>query len=232
MEANAHYVRGMADIDRQDGRDLLTRVVAPGIVLWGAIVGIGLLLTGPLVWLSRDEESVSKDLAQHRTSMWNSITMVWSRIGNTETVIGVCVVVVAIMVWRTRDWRRSVVPAIAIALQATVFVIAANMIGRTRPLVPKLDPAPPTSSYPSGHVGASTALYLTFAILATRIKHAWLRGITIVVCLLIPFLVSYARLYRGMHHVTDVAVGMVNGIVCALLAYGWYQRRSKARAAG
>jgi undecaprenyl-diphosphatase len=212
---------------REDGRDLLTRAVGPGIALWGLIVGIGFALTGPLIGLSRDEESVSKDLASGRTSTWNEITLVWSHIGNTEIVIGVCVVVTAILLWRTRDWRFAAVPAIAIALQATIFVIAANIVGRDRPPVPKLDPAPPTSSYPSGHVGASTALYVAFALLATRIQRAWLRWSVIVVCLLMPLLVTYARLYRGMHHITDVGVGMLNGLLCALLAYGWYRHRAQ-----
>lgn len=212
---------------REDGRDLLTRAVGPGIALWGLIVGIGFALTGPLIGLSRDEESVSRDLASGRTSTWNQITLVWSHIGNTEIVIGVCVIVTAILLWRTRDWRFAAVPAIAIALQATIFVIAANVVGRDRPPVPKLDPAPPTSSYPSGHVGASTALYVAFALLATRIQRTWLRWSVIVVCLLMPLLVTYARLYRGMHHITDVGVGMLNGLLCALLAYGWYRHRAR-----
>lgn len=191
-------------------------------------MGIGLLLTGPLVALSRDEEAVSRDLAAARTPRWNDITFYWSHIGNTEYVIAVCVVVALVLLWRTRDWRLALVPVIAISLQATIFVIATAVVGRARPEVVHLDPAPPTSSYPSGHVGASTALFVSFALLATRIQRAWLRWLTIVVCLVLPFLVTYARLYRGMHHVTDVAVGMVNGLVCALLAYGWYRRRTAA----
>ena len=66
--------------------------------------------------------------------------------------------------WRTKQWWVAVIPALAISLQATVFVIAANLVNRPRPDVERLDPAPPTSSYPSGHTGASFALYLTFAL--------------------------------------------------------------------
>jgi undecaprenyl-diphosphatase len=218
----------MARFHRKDGSDLLTRAVAPGIVLWAAIVGFGLLLTGPLVALSRDEESVSRDLAAARTPRWNDITFYWSHIGNTEYVILVCLLAAAVILWRTRDWRLAFVPVIAISLQATIFVLATAVVGRSRPEVVHLDPAPPTSSYPSGHVGASTALYVSFALLATRIQRTWLRWLTIVVCLALPLLVTYARLYRGMHHVSDVAVGMLNGLVCALLAWAWYRRREPA----
>lgn len=218
----------MARIHRQDGTALITRAIAPGVVLWGVIVGIGLLLKGPLISVSRDEESVSRDLANHRTALWNNITAVWSHLGNTEIIIGVCLVVAALLLWRTRDWRLAAVPVIAIALQATIFVIATHMIGRARPNVPKLDPAPPTSSFPSGHVGASFALYLSFALLAMAIQRTWLRWSVTVLCMLVPLCVSYARLYRGMHHVTDVGVGLANGVVCALLAYGWYRHRTAA----
>ncbi|MFC8501653.1 phosphatase PAP2 family protein [Pedococcus sp. NPDC057267] len=219
----------MARISRQDLTQLVTRAVAPGVVVWAAIVGFGLLITGPLTGLSKSEESVNKTLASDRTPTWNTITMFWSHIGNTEYVIAVCILVSLILLWRTKDLLFSLVPVIAISLQATIFVLATLVIGRPRPKVSHLDPAPPTSSYPSGHVGASTALYLTFALLAQRIERTWLRVLTTVVCLLLPLLVTYARLYRGMHHVTDVSVGMLNGIVCALLAYAWYRHRARER---
>jgi membrane-associated phospholipid phosphatase len=98
-------------------------------------------------------------------------------------------------------------------------------IGRSRPDVPRLDPAPPTSSYPSGHVGASVALYTSLAVMATTIERTWLRRTVIDVCSVIPFLVAYARLYRGMHHLSDVIVGAINGLVCAGLAAGCLVRR-------
>ena len=96
--------------------------------------------------------------------------------------------------------------------------------GRPRPDVPHLDPAPPTSSYPSGHVGASVALYASFAIMATTIERSWLRRTVIAVCSVIPILVAYARLYRGMHHLSDVIIGALNGLICAgLAAYCLYR---------
>ena len=61
--------------------------------------------------------------------------------------------------------------------------------------------------------------------MAQRIERPWLRRLVTVVCILVPVLVSYARLYRGMHHLTDVLLGVVNGIVCALLAWHWLRRR-------
>jgi membrane-associated phospholipid phosphatase len=201
-------------------RGVLLRALAPGIVVWLAIIGFGLLLTGPLKSWNRSESALNRSLQDTRSQTWDSVTALWSHAGNTEIIIGVCAVAVAVLWWRTRRWWFAVIPVIAISLQATIFVTASTVIGRARPDVPHLDPAPPTSSYPSGHVGASVALFGSLAIMATTIERAWLRRVVVGVCTVIPVLVAYARLYRGMHHLSDVVVGAINGLACAALAAG------------
>lgn len=216
----------MDGFHRADGRTLVTRAIAPGVVIWLVIVGIGLLITGPLKAIDVAEDDLAAAFNRGRSEPWNGVTDIWSRLGNTEYVIAVCVVAVGVMLWRTRDWRFAAVPAIAISLQATIFVIAAHTVGRLRPPALPLDPSPPTSSFPSGHVGASTALYTTFLLLAVqRLEPGWKRTIVVAVCALIPLLVSYARLYRAAHHLSDVVVGLLNGLACAFLAYNWYRHR-------
>ena len=171
---------------------------------------------------------MNADLATARTSTWNLVTLLWSHVGNTESVVLVCLVVAGLLAWRTRDWRLAAVPAIALALQGIIFATVSSLVGRQRPPVVKLDESPPTTSYPSGHVGASTALYVALALLAVRIRRTWLRRTTVALCLVFPLLVTFARVYRGMHHVTDVAAALVLGVVCALLAHGWYRHRSRS----
>jgi membrane-associated phospholipid phosphatase len=205
-------------------RDLFVRAVTPAFVLWLGIVGVGLLIRGPLDGLTA-ETALSRDVQESRTARWDTVTMVWSHIGNTEIVIGVCVLAVGLLWWRTGQWWTAAVPAIAIALQATVFVIATAVVGRPRPEVEHLDPAPPTSSYPSGHVGAATALYVSFALLAQRIERPVPRRAVTLICVVVPVLVAWARLYRGMHHLSDILVGVANGLACALLAWAYLRRR-------
>ena len=205
-------------------RDLFVRAVTPALVLWLGIVGVGLFIKGPLGGLT-SETALSRDVQESRTSTWDTVTMVWSHIGNTEIVIGVCVLAVGLLWWRTGQWWRAAVPAIAIALQATVFVIATAVVGRPRPEVEHLDPAPPTSSYPSGHVGAATALYVSFALLAQGIERPVPRRAVTLICVVVPVLVAWARLYRGMHHLSDILVGVANGLACALLAWAYLRRR-------
>ena len=222
-----HLGRRTGPDPRTAVRGLLLGALAPGIVLWLAIAGFGLLLTAPFKGWDRSESALNRSLQDTRTRTWDSVTALWSHVGNTEIIIGVCVVAVAVVWWRTRRWWFAVIPAIAISLQATIFVTASAAIGRPRPDVPHLDPAPPTSSYPSGHIGASVALYISLAIMATSIERTWLRRAVIGVCSVVPFLVAYARLYRGMHHLSDVIVGAINGLACAGLAAGCLVHRRR-----
>ncbi|WP_392543905.1 phosphatase PAP2 family protein [Oryzobacter telluris] len=205
-------------------KDLGMRAVPPAIVLFGAIVGFGYLLKGPLQPFGEWENGINRYFQDGRTPTGETVTKFMSMIGNTEYVIGVAVIVAALIWWRTKRWWYAVVPLIAISLQATVFVIATHVVGRARPPVERLDPTPPTSSYPSGHVGASTALYITFALMAARIENAWLRRVLVTLTVIAPLLVSYARIYRGAHHLSDVIWGIINGLVCAVIAWLYLRR--------
>ena len=178
-------------------------------MLWVVLVGIGFAIAGPLSGPLHAEVEVNKGLAADRSHTLDTITLVSSYLGSTEVVIGASLIIGAVVVWRTRDWRLAAVPAMAILLETAIFLSMAGLVDRERPPVAKLDVAPPTSSYPSGHVGASAALYLVSAIFALRIERSWLRRTTIFICLATPLLVSFARLYRGMHYVTDVAAGLI-----------------------
>ena len=126
------------------------------------------------------------------------------------------------------QWWLAVVPLIAISVRNAVFVSAAALVDRERPDAEHLDEAPPTSSFFSGHVGATTVFYVTLAVLAQRIKNPMLRWFATCACLLVPTFVAYSRPYRGMHHLPDILVGVLNGAVCTWLAWR-YLRRADAR---
>jgi len=204
-------------------RDLATRAVLPGVLWWLVMVGIGLLIVGPLHDLPA-ETGVNRWFEARRAAGLNSLTLWLSNFGQTQYAIAVCVLVVALFWWRTRQWWLAVVPAIALGLQAILFYTSSLLVGRGRPDVALLDDSPPTTAFPSGHTSASAALYVSLALLSQRITRPWLRWGLTVVCLLVPVAVATARLYRGMHHPTDVLVGMANGLVCAFLAWRYLRR--------
>ncbi len=212
-------------------RDVAVRAVAPAVVLWLVVVAFGwMLVDGPLRSLGRAEEQVNDAVAADRTPTWTTLSEYFSLIGSTPVIIGVCLAVCLAFWAVTRRWWLALVPLLAITLQSIVFVTSAYVVGRDRPTVKMLDDSPPTTSYPSGHESATTALYLSFMLLALRIRQPALRWVLVALCALMPALVFYGRLYRGMHHVTDLVAGIVNGLVCAGLAWGYLRRDDRGLA--
>ncbi|WP_062077974.1 phosphatase PAP2 family protein [Demequina globuliformis] len=209
----------------QVGRGIVFRVLLPAAILWGAVVGTGFLLVDVI---GIDEQAINQAAVDLRTATLDSVTAVVSELGNTQVLMATCVVGVAFIWWQSKQWWFAIVPAIALAVEALVFLTASLVVGRPRPEVDQLDHAPPTSSFPSGHTGASTAVYLAFALCASRIRHTGLRVTVQVVCVIIPIGVGLSRVYRGMHHPTDVIAGFVVGTTCALIAWNWVPLRDSA----
>ena len=99
-----------------------------------------------------------------------------------------------------------------------VFLAVTNTVHRARPAVPRLDGAPPTSSFPSGHIAAAVALYGCLAVLVLWIygPRTAARVAAFVLCW-IPVVVGVSRPYRGMHYPSDVLMGAVGGGLWLLL---------------
>ncbi|KUN90359.1 diacylglycerol kinase [Streptomyces bungoensis] len=186
------------------------------------MVGLGLLITGPArhLWPLTAEDGVNEAFVRMRTGTLTTLSSIASQAGNTGTVIGVTLAscLGLILIPRLPMWRQAVFLAVAVSLQSLVFLVITFAVDRHRPEVHRLDGSLPTSSYTSGHTGAATAIYGGLALLAlSRLRGPWR---TVVACLLcvLPLLVGLARLYRGMHHPTDVMGGLVNGTLSLLIA--------------
>lgn len=196
---------------------LLRYAVLPGLLVWAAIIGLGMIIMGPLGEL-QVEEGWSQRIAAWRSPLWDTLTHTWSTSTDTWFTIGSGIVLSLIVLFLTRRWWVGMVPLLAITLESTIFVTATHIVGRPRPEVSRPDPAPPTSSFPSGHAAAAMALWLSIALLSMRIERAWLRIPIMIFGVTLPVLVAFARFYRGAHHVSDIIVGMLLGIFCAFTA--------------
>jgi undecaprenyl-diphosphatase len=80
-----------------------------------------------------------------------------------------------------------------------------------------MDVSPPTSSFPSGHTSAAVALYLGLAVILFRVANrTWLKRAAWLL-LIVPVGVALTRMYRGMHHPSDVLGSFLNGGICVLV---------------
>jgi undecaprenyl-diphosphatase len=211
------------DIARTSARGIgavryaLVRLVPSAVVLWALICGIGYLLTRSFqgTAFERWDGSVDRFFVHHRAAPWTMITHGLTFAAETYTVIAVGLVFFVGMRVHLGRWRESMFLLAALLGEVTIFVCTTLIIDRPRPPVPHLDDAPPTSSFPSGHMAAAVALYGALALIALwSSRRSWLRALAVTVAIVVPICVGFARLYRGMHYPTDVLAG-------ALLALLW-----------
>ena len=183
------------------------------VFILGAVVGMGqLVLHGGGNLLG--DRAVPRWLAAHRTPALTSVGEFWSQAGNTHAILAVGLVAGALALGVFRRWRPVVFLIVLMMGELALFLGAAKITGRHRPEVSQLDGTLPTSAFPSGHVAATICLYAGIALLVVPRTRAWWRWLAVVPAVVMPVLVAASRLYRGMHHPTDV-------LVSVLLAAAW-----------
>ena len=195
---------------------VLKRVLAPVAVLLAVMIGLGLLVTKVMmhVWPFTVEDSVNREFERDRTHEVSMVSLIFSTLASTPAVIAVTVLAAIALRLVLKRWRESIFLCAAVTAQALVFFLTTLMIDRPRPDVDHMDVSPPTSSFPSGHTSASVALYVGLAVILFRAANrTWLKRAAWLL-VLVPVGVALTRMYRGMHHPSDVTASFLNGGIC------------------
>ncbi len=195
--------------------------VAGFLVMATVLVLIGLFIThGPLHdQIGRWDASVTRWFAHHESNTLTSLSAVGSSLGMTQVIIGVEVVAVIVLsiVRRLRDLGYLVA---VVALEASVAFTTSGIVDRPRPAGIRLEAVPPTKSFPSGHTAAAIALYVGLAVIITpHVRHRLIRAAIWAIAVILPVYVGISRVYRGMHHATDVFGSLILGVMA--LTVGW-----------
>lgn len=205
------------------------------LVAYGALVGFGALL-GTLITGSSGgahpafDLDVSRRIVELRTPLLNTLSNIGSGLSDTITVVIALAVLSGLFMVMWRRWDEIALLTTALLLEVTSFVSIAYVVGRSRPPVEALDPAPPTSGFPSGHTAAAVALYFGLAIvISAHTDRRWVRLASFLAASLFVVAVALSRMYRGMHFLTDVSVGAALGAAC--LAAAWLVVRKRIHAA-
>jgi undecaprenyl-diphosphatase len=176
----------------------------------------------------RTDQRVARWLVERRTPTLNDLSLVGSLLAETITKIIVTAIVVVVLLWLLKRWLEPLVVAVSLILEAMVFITVTWIVGRPRPDVPRLDGSPVDSSFPSGHAAAA-ACYIAIAVVVFwHTRKLWIRAIVVVVTAAIPVIAGLARMYRGMHYLTDVVAGILLGLA-SVLVVTLILRRAQAR---
>ncbi|WP_430783483.1 phosphatase PAP2 family protein [Actinoplanes sp. G11-F43] len=185
------------------------------LVGWVFVFGM-LYLVGYSVnrWEPSFDDAVPRWLQTFRTPDLDHLSWLASKAGDTHAILIISLVFCPLALALWRQWRPIVFLALTMVGELTLFLCTAAAIGRERPSVEQLDGQMPTSSFPSGHIAATMCLWVAIAIIVmARVRQPW-RWIFPALAVLMPAMVALSRMYRGMHHPTDL-------LGATLLTAGW-----------
>ena len=164
------------------------------------------------------DDAVRDFIARHQTPGMRNFMRNVSRFGDWPEHFALGLVLAGVAWWRgNKKWTRIFVSMlIALSIAGLAGRAIKVTTGRARPSVKseQIWNGPHLSSkyhaFPSGHVVASTAFFgvLTFA--------SWRIGL---LCLLIPILIGFSRIYGGAHYLSDVVCAAILGILSAVLVW-------------
>lgn len=181
----------------------------------------------------RADQSVSEWFVRQRTPRRDSLSFVGSMLSETVVKVVVTAVVAIAMLKVWKRWLEPLMVVLALIVEALSFITVTALVGRPRPDVPRLDSSPVDSSFPSGHVAAAVAYAAIVVVVFWHTRRRWIRALAVAFAVVIPVCVAVARVYRGMHYLTDVVFGALLGgasvIATAVVLARAVERRSEVR---
>ena len=185
---------------------------------------IGIAIAATAVALSFHFDSSVRDfMMQHQSRAMRDFMRYVSLFGDWPSHIALGLILLGIAWIRaSKKWMRIF---LAMLVAMSIAGVTGHVIKRT---IPRPRPSVKTEihwggsrfsskyhSFPSGHVGASTAFFCTLFLANRRIG---------LVCLPIPILIAFSRMYIGAHYLSDVVCAAILGVLCALLVAHFFLR--------
>lgn len=200
-------------------------LVAAAVVIWGAVVGLGILLT-EVVTIRELDVAVLRAVIDARSETLTQVVGLVDRLGDTPAVLAVLGAGLVVALATTRRWAPAVFLLLAVVGQTVIFLAVSNVVRRVRPeAVDRIPEDLPANSwsYPSGHATAALALYGGIALLVWAWSRHRARWLVVAVAALVVLGVFYSRLYEGVHYPSDVLASVL--LAGAWLAVCWQVTR-------
>lgn len=127
-------------------------------------------------------------------------------ITSVDNIIPITIITLSIVIYLyyKKYYNEMLFLFISVTGASFLMVIIKSIIERPRPELKVIEVV--GYSFPSGHATISTALGFTiFYILKDKIKY---RKSFLMLCIIIPLLISFSRIYLNVHYLSDVLAGI------------------------
>ena len=161
------------------------------------------------------DDSMIRWMGAHHSPGLDAVMLEVTALG-TGTVVMMVVAVAALFLVLTQH-KYSAILLLASTFGGIV-LIGVLKLGFNRPRPSLFVPAVHTvsSSFPSGHAMSAAIVYSTVAYLAARLhRRKWARWLVMTAALVLIALISFSRVYLGVHYPSDVIAGVAVGLAWA-----------------
>ena len=178
-------------------------------------------------WMERLDHAVTGLLQSRGTEGGESFFVAVSLFGGP--LLAVLVAVVSLVFAWQRDWLRAALVALACVGGVGLNALLKQIFHRGRPEFAAEFIPHQSWSFPSGHAMNSLVCYgIMLFLLLEHTRDNVRRRLLIAATAMVVILIAWARVYLGVHYLSDVIAGWLAGgswlIVC-IGAYGFAERR-------
>ena len=170
-----------------------------------------------IIFVQSLDASLLHAIVALRTMTGTSLFIAVSELGSEIAILGLTAVCALALAARAR-YAESVGLLVAVGGAGAAMEIIKHLVARPRPGFAYAAFFESGYSFPSGHATESVALYCFVAYLVARLSPpGFARSAGLALLPLVAVLVSFSRLYLGVHYPSDVLAGMIiGGIFVAL----------------
>lgn len=164
-----------------------------------------------------------------RNSILNPVLISITYLGNSETIILFCIV---LLFFKKTRMSYGMPLAITASLSATLQTIIKISIQRARPPVENFLISQGGFSFPSGHSCTGLVFYglLAYLVIHTNVDNSVYKVVGRA-CIGLFLLIGFSRIYLGVHYPTDVLAGWALGTAVLMVAISlidWLKINEKA----
>ncbi len=172
----------------------------------------------------RFENWVYAEAVEHMNAFLTNIIRIITHLG--DPIIVTSITILLVIIPKTRK-KVGYPMAAAVIVSEALNLILKEIFARERPNILQLVNET-TYSFPSGHAMINTTVYTMLGIFAIKyIRSKKIKISVIIMCIIMPLIISFSRVYLGVHYAGDVLGGMLLGFAVTVFIYALLKKEEK-----
>lgn len=172
----------------------------------------------------RFENWVYAEAVEHMNPFFTNIIRIITHLG--DPIIVTSITILLVIIPKTRK-KVGYPMAAAVIVSEALNLILKEIFARERPNILQLVNET-TYSFPSGHAMINTTVYTMLGIFAIKyIRSKKIKISVIIMCIIMPLIISFSRVYLGVHYAGDVLGGMLLGFAVTVFIYALLKKEEK-----